>query len=107
MVSQRHGWSRPLVAGGLVLVGLVVAGLLLRRPAPQRSGEGPAPPVVPVGDPQLAAGWQLYGTNCAACHGEQGGGDGPVARFLYPRPRNFGDVKFRVVSTVNLIPTDA
>jgi mono/diheme cytochrome c family protein len=90
----------------LVLVGLVVAGFLL-RPVRQPTGEGTAPPVVPAGDQQLAAGRQLYGTNCAACHGEHGGGDGPAARFLYPRPRNFGDVKFRVVSTVNLIPTDA
>lgn len=27
----------------------------------------------------LAAGWQLYGVNCAACHGPGGRGDGPMA----------------------------
>src|SRR5262249_55742499 len=30
-----------------------------------------------------------------------------AARFVYPRPRNFGEGKFRIVSTVNRLPTDA
>lgn len=51
-------------------------------------------------------GPQLYARHCQACHGEQGDGNGPAARFLYPRPRNFGEAKFRLATTANGIPTD-
>lgn len=46
----------------------------------------PSPPVTPD---LIAAGGNLYRTNCATCHGESGRGDGPVAAQLTPRPRNF------------------
>jgi mono/diheme cytochrome c family protein len=32
------------------------------------------------------AGKTLYERNCQACHGASGGGDGPAARSLRPRP---------------------
>lgn len=51
-------------------------------------------------------GERLYRDNCAACHGEKGGGDGPAAKFLQPKPRNFGEGKFRLISTVNRVPSD-
>jgi mono/diheme cytochrome c family protein len=53
-----------------------------------------------------ADGKQLYAQHCQSCHGERGDGQGPAARFLFPRPRNFGEAKFRLVSTANGIPTD-
>jgi len=49
----------------------------------------------------------VYERHCAACHGENGKGNGPAARFLYPRPRNFRDGQFRLVSTTNRVPSDA
>jgi len=39
--------------------------------------------------PTLAAGRQLYQTNCAVCHGTAGRGDGPAAVGLTPRPGDF------------------
>ncbi len=33
----------------------------------------------------------LYAENCVACHGVNGGGDGPRAYFIFPKPRNFHD----------------
>jgi mono/diheme cytochrome c family protein len=33
----------------------------------------------------------LYAQNCVACHGANGGGDGPRAYFIFPKPRNFND----------------
>jgi len=47
----------------------------------------------------------LYDRYCAACHGNQGAGDGRVARFLFPRPRNLRRDAFRIVSTEDGIPT--
>ncbi|MDA0373184.1 MAG: c-type cytochrome [Planctomycetota bacterium] len=49
----------------------------------------------------------LFARHCAVCHAEDGSGDGPAAPWLFPRPRDFGAGRFRVVSTSNGAPTDA
>ena len=38
-----------------------------------------------------AQGALLYAQNCVDCHGANGGGDGPRAYFIFPKPRNFND----------------
>ncbi|MCC6554540.1 MAG: c-type cytochrome [Polyangiaceae bacterium] len=55
----------------------------------------------------LERGRESYSMYCAGCHGEQGDGDGPAARFMTPKPRDFrtGKVKFAGVSA-NEIPRD-
>lgn len=63
-----------------------------------------AAPEKPAGQ---ASGQDLYVRLCASCHGEKGDGQGPAARFLNPRPRDFGEAQFRLVTTSNNIPTDA
>lgn len=50
--------------------------------APPSIGENP----LPASEEVLARGQELYGSNCAACHGAQGRGDGPAAAALNPRP---------------------
>lgn len=35
------------------------------------------------------AGAAIYRKNCAGCHGLSGGGDGPAAATLMPKPSNF------------------
>ncbi len=42
---------------------------------------------------------KLYRTRCAMCHGEAGHGDGPTARVLQPKPRDFADKAFQASST--------
>ncbi|MFQ5787131.1 MAG: c-type cytochrome [Thermodesulfobacteriota bacterium] len=49
------------------------------------------------GDP--AKGKEIFETNCAACHGPEGKGDGPAAAALEPKPRNLGDAEY--VSTLS------
>ncbi|MBK7874365.1 MAG: cytochrome c [Planctomycetes bacterium] len=39
--------------------------------------------------PTLAESAELYRIECLHCHGTAGGGDGPTANFLEPRPRDF------------------
>ncbi len=48
-----------------------------------------SPPADTHGNP--ANGALLYAENCVACHGVNGGGDGPRAYFIFPKPRNFHD----------------
>jgi mono/diheme cytochrome c family protein len=56
----------------------------------------------------IEVGRQLYHVRCAFCHGDRGAGDGPVARYLNPRPRDFtgGVYKLRTTATGEA-PTDA
>jgi mono/diheme cytochrome c family protein len=52
-------------------------------------------------------GKQLFTQNCASCHGPQGTGDGPAAKFVYPKPRDFTRGVFKVRSTPDgTMPTD-
>ena len=58
---------------------------------PIGSGQAPIeePPADAPGD--AAQGALLYAQNCVDCHGANGGGDGPRAYFIFPKPRNFND----------------
>ena len=44
---------------------------------------------VPSGAPDIQRGRVLYQTDCAACHGALGGGDGPSAPGMSPPPTSF------------------
>lgn len=56
----------------------------------------PVPAVEPVagGYGVAARGRGDYATYCAPCHGSRGGGDGPLARMLVPRPARHSDAAF-------------
>ncbi len=38
---------------------------------------------------------EVFKNRCSSCHGEQGKGDGPAARGMNPKPRDFHDVKWQ------------
>lgn len=48
-------------------------------------------PLAPAQLPDLRRGDELFQTNCAACHGATGQGNGPAAAALDPKPVNFTD----------------
>jgi len=48
----------------------------------------------------------LFGKYCALCHGENGDGAGKFAYLMNPRPRNFRQGDFKLVTTVNQVPSD-
>jgi len=49
---------------------------------------------VVMNDQTIAAGRQLYLSNCAMCHGERGDGNGVVSKMLNPKPRDHTDKKY-------------
>lgn len=52
-------------------------------------------------------GESVYEQHCAACHGTDGGGNGPAAVWLFPKPRNFSAGLFKIQSTpAGSLPTD-
>ena len=57
---------------------------------------------------QKLTGKPLYAFRCAACHGDEGGGDGPAAQFLYPSPRDYriGLFKYKTSPHKQQRPTD-
>jgi cytochrome c oxidase cbb3-type subunit I/II len=62
---------------------------------------------IPRTEAQEARGREVYERRCVGCHGAKGDGNGPVATFLNPRPRDFrlGAFKFRTTPSGSL-PTD-
>ena len=76
-----------------LVAGLAVAGGLFAQTAP-------TPSRTPGNAPAAAqTGRTVYEQHCAACHGLSGGGDGPAAVWLYPKPRRFNSGLFKIRST--------
>lgn len=49
----------------------------------------------------LKHGRKLYARHCQHCHGVSGDGDGPTARYLNPRPRDYRNGVFKFTSTAS------
>lgn len=50
---------------------------------------------------ELSRGRAIYQKRCEACHGEKGDGQGPVAPYLDPRPRDFVTASFKFRTTLS------
>jgi mono/diheme cytochrome c family protein len=48
--------------------------------------------VSPLGPDAAVAGAEVFKTNCEACHGPQGHGDGPAGAALDPMPKNLPEL---------------
>jgi len=80
---RRLRW--PIAAGGLVVL---VSGAAIALP-PLVSDAYPTTyqrPAVPYQATSIADGHALFARHCAVCHGPRGGGDGPAAATVHPRP---------------------
>lgn len=81
---------RKLAGFSLILTGLY----------PSARGDADSSPPPPTGQ-------AVYEQHCAACHGDQGDGNGPAAVWLYPKPRNFSAGLYKIQSTPSgSLPTD-
>ena len=50
-------------------------------------------------------GKPVYESNCSACHGMKGEGDGPAGASLNPRPRNYAKDGFKYGSSLEEVKT--
>lgn len=82
----------------VLVVWVAPAAYMLRAKAEPAPVDAPHPPP--------SDGIALYVRHCAHCHGDKGDGAGLTAASLWPLPRNFGEGRFRLVTTQNGIPTD-
>lgn len=85
------------------LAGCAGARTALRIPSPEKLPVSVEPEKIRK---LLSRGQELFNRQCASCHGEKGKGDGIAAYLLSPHPRDFSLGKFRLVSTLNHIPSD-
>jgi len=94
---ERQPRRRPLLLFLLVAAGITGC----ESPEPTGAGQD-------YEKEWVLQGKRVYTMHCAGCHGAEGDGNGPAARFLDPKPRNFVKAvyKFRSTPTGDL-PTDA
>ncbi len=105
----------PLLHLAAILLLVVPAVFLMTSgDAPAQVPAGATAPRVPLADfPPVAGsaaerGRGVYARYCIGCHGPEGAGDGPAARWLSPPPRNFQSGRFKFRSTpTGEFPTDA
>jgi len=87
---MRRGAWWTTVAIGLALAfgaGTALAGdAPWAAPAADKAKKNPVAKAAGARD-----GKKSYETNCVACHGAQGKGDGPAAAALTPKPKNLGE----------------
>ncbi len=60
------------------------------------------------GEEQLKVAEEIYGAQCASCHGDEGKGDGAAAAALNPPPRNFTSAEeewYRTSSPLSIFNT--
>lgn len=109
------GKSGVLFAAAAILAALGGCGTKPPADTKQDEAAGPAEAAATSTDSQDATlkqadhkpltGTELYAQHCAACHGVNGDGLGPAAVFVFPRPRDFRAGRWRLISTVNGVPT--
>lgn len=54
---------------------------------------------IPLSEALFEKGAALYGKNCSSCHGARGDAKSPAAYLLYPKPRDFTQGLFKLIST--------
>ncbi len=75
---------------GFVLVGMLLLGFGGASPVVQGGAAAQDQEKVPARYSDPSSGKQMFRDYCAACHGMEGKGDGPVARFLRTPPADLG-----------------
>ena len=101
--------TAPAQERRLLQIPLLVSGMALLVPLPGAAQwldlRVPEPPA--ADSATVEAGRVIYQDRCWFCHGEEGDGLGPIADYLWPRPRDFmaGSFKLRTTESGEL-PTD-
>ncbi|MCP5082594.1 MAG: c-type cytochrome [Alphaproteobacteria bacterium] len=92
------GAARKILASAIACLGLW---------APVMAADTPGKPMPEANEQLVEKGREIYFARCSFCHGLLGDGEGPAAKYLDPRPRDFtlGTFKFRTTQSGEL-PTN-
>ena len=86
------------------MLGLFLAGCLLGASPVAASAQWVEMDVPQRPDPltvDVEAGQAIYEERCWFCHGEEGDGEGPVAPYLWPKPRDFTRASYKLRTTMS------
>ena len=94
--------------GPLKIMGAAVAVAIVGYAGAGIAADKPSRPMPEATEAFVEKGRATYMERCSFCHGLLGDGEGPAAKYLDPRPRDFtlGTFKFRTTQSGQL-PTDA
>ena len=113
-LSVPEGVSLPEKAGGIQFISGTCAGETVQISEwNSKTGEATvaaAPSKIPAAGDEcvldrggvLQSGRMLYMRHCSHCHGTSGDGNGPTARYLTPKPRDYRNGVFKFTSTNDL-----
>lgn len=82
-----------------VALGLLVVIPLTASPAQAQWLELEVPARPGADASLIEAGRGIYETHCWYCHGDEGDGLGPIAEYVWPRPRDFTIASFKLRTT--------
>ena len=83
---------RLMLAAGVLTLAACSSSEEVKEGTPSPPATTTASAAVPPA--MIAKGRAIYKTNCVACHGETGKGDGPGAGVLKPPPRDHTDAAY-------------
>lgn len=112
-MTRIAGWLRSVARAAALAAGPLLAACLGYAWASRAPGP-PAATATPLEvedthapDERFLDGGLLYLRNCVMCHGLAGHGDGPAAKGMFPRPRDFVRADYKIRSTPHgQLPTD-
>ncbi len=104
-LSARILWC---LRAGFAAAAAFLVGMLLAWPALAQTQKDITPTgKIPETEQAVVEGKVIYEERCGFCHGLEGEGDGAVADYLFPRPRDFTQGAFKLHSTASgEAPTD-
>lgn len=97
-MTENFGNPHDLVAWGRLPVDF--GGTPPNAPPPAEGEVAPATVATEPFGHQLQLGRQVYMKNCLHCHGVAGDGNGPTARYLNPKPRDYRLGVFKFTTTL-------
>ena len=114
LVARRRPLSRRWRAGGIaILLIAITLGIGAGSRAVVEAANAPPAGAASAGNPitadaeSLKRGEDIFLANCAACHGVNGGGDGPTAEWMFPPPGSLpsavetltpGELEYRITN---------
>ena len=98
-LSARILWC---LRAGFAAAAAFLVGMFLAWPALAQTQKDITPTgKMPETEQAVAEGKVIYEERCGFCHGLEGEGDGAVADYLFPRPRDFTLGAFKLHSTAS------